>query len=483
MFKKIGKLGIILVAVIAVVLFLREVFEPAYQSELESGYADLIAGMEDAESNLTSLIAMAPPRNERHLTDGYRYLMGHMVRIANSEINNNPYVPHFERAVTFLSKWTGDNADNLYLVAPIDGNAQYRVSGKIPYSSQQNAKTLSDVTEAPGLVLVQTITNLIGDTGSLKEIPECRNQTLDGLNSYEIQTAADGSFEILLSPDRPEGYTGNWIDTLTEVGCTDSDGKETVEVKKALNIVIRETFIDWDEEQLIDLDIVRLDYEGMPPPVVSAKERAQQLATIGEKVPNQIFFWNWIMGFGLEAYGDYNFDGELRQPTNDVNPPAPPFIAGGTAGSNLFYAAGLYDLKLDEALIFGIFMPRTPEYMGFHLQNFWMESFDQANYLTSRNISQVEFFDEQHTYLVLSHSDPGVQNWIDTMAVEKAAQVFRFWYSSDVQNGQLPIISAKVVKLNSVFTELPDAKQVNSDFRRKEIAVRQRHIRQRFREF
>lgn len=35
------------------------------------------------------------------LSHGYRYLMGHLVRMANSELNNDPYNPHFERAVTF----------------------------------------------------------------------------------------------------------------------------------------------------------------------------------------------------------------------------------------------------------------------------------------------------------------------------------------------------------------------------------------------
>ena len=44
-------------------LLVRQWDKPAYQQELESAFDELLAGIEQAESHLTSLVAMAPPRS------------------------------------------------------------------------------------------------------------------------------------------------------------------------------------------------------------------------------------------------------------------------------------------------------------------------------------------------------------------------------------------------------------------------------------
>ena len=476
------------VAVVVGVFFLwtvvSELLEPAYESELESGFADLMDGMEEAEENLTGWLAMAPPRGERRLTAGYAYLLGHLVRIINSDLDNNPFNPHFERAITFLSKWTGDNPDNAYLVAPIDGNQEYLVTGRIPYYRGGAARTLADIPEAPGLVLFQTITELIGDTGSMQELVNCRNQTFADLNSYNLQVESDGSFEILLSGERPEGYQGNWMATRGNLSCTDRDGETTWADKVASRFVVREIFIDWEIEHPLDLDIVRLGYEGLPPPAVDASQRAAQMSAIGEKLPNQINFWNWVMQIGLEAWGDRNFDGETRLPVNALNPPAPPFLAGGTAGSNQLYASGMYELAPEEALVLWLDIPAMPDYLGFQLGDAWMQSLDQANFVTSRNQSQMSFDAAGNSYLVIAHEDPGVQNWVDTTGLEVGQMIFRFWYRDEPSPDEYPVIRAEKVSFSQLSEVFPDSDgaRVEAQARRAEIATRQRHMRLRFRQ-
>jgi hypothetical protein len=461
-----------------------EVLEPAYESELESGFGDLVSGMEEAEGNLTGWLAMAPPRGERSLADGYVYLLGHLVRITNRELDNNPYNPHFERAITFLSKWTGDNPDNAYLIAPIDGDYDYRVNGEIPYYRGRGATTLAEIPEAPGLVLFQTITELIGDTGSLEELVSCRNQTFADLNSHNLQVDPDGHFEILLSGEKPEGYTGNWMATRGNLACEDRDGQTTYADKVASNFVVREIFVDWKTEHPLDLDIVRLGYEGLPPPVMDAAARAEQMRAIGKKLPNQINFWNWVMQIGLEAWGDRNFDGERRLPVNEVNEAAPPFLAGGTAGSNQLYASGMFALEPNEALVLWVTVPEMPDYLGFQLSDSWMQSLDQANYVTSRNQSQMNFDADGSSYLVVAREDPGVRNWIDTTGLETAQMTFRFWYREEPSPKQYPKIRAEKVlfaELSGVI-ETDPVQEFGPAARRLEIAARQKHMRLRFRQ-
>ncbi len=471
------------IALAALLLIAAQASKPDYQTTLEGGFADMLAGLEKAERNLSAPEAMAPPLAERRLRDGYRYLMGHLVRVATTELDNNPSSPRFERSVTFLSKWTGDNPDNAYLGAPIDGRFEYRVSGSVPYYRGNSAARLADIPQAPGLVLFQTNTNLIGDTGSLAELGSCRNQSFGGLNNHDLIVSPDGSFEILLSAERPVGFEGNWMATQGELECRDREGNVTRAHKVARKFAIREIFIDWDEELPLDLDIVRIGHEGVPPPRITTRARAEQLRTIGEKVPNQIQFWNGLMEVGLEAWGDKNGDGVLNLPVNAVNPPAPPFVAGGTAGSNQIYSAGMYDLTEGEALILSLDIPRMPEYLGFQLSNAWMESYDQANYTSSRNQGQMEFDEDGNSYLVISERDPGVRNWVDTTGIPNGQMSFRFWYAEEAAVSARPVIRARKVGIDEVRERLPAAAVLTSEQRRAEVAVRQKHIRQRFRQY
>lgn len=96
-----------------------------------------------------------------------------------------------------------------------------------------------------------------------------------------------------------------------------------------------------------------------------------------------------------------NNDGERCIPVNGINPPRPPLIAGDAAGARQLYAAGIFGLEDDEAILIEVDMNEASYYMGFHLSNGWFESLDQANHLSSRNHEQLEFHGNgKKTYLM-----------------------------------------------------------------------------------
>jgi hypothetical protein len=85
---------------------------------------------------------------------------------------------------------------------------------------------------------------------------------------------------------------------------------------------------------------------------------------------------------------------------------------------------------------------------------------------------------------VIAHADPGVQNWIDTSGHPEGFLTPRWAYSKTPAPEDWPTISAKVVPLSEVRTQLPDnTPAFTPEERRREIAIRQRHVRKRFRSF
>ena len=83
---------------------------------------------------------------------------------------------------------------------------------------KQSAQAIVNVFET-GRVLGDygSVTVLAGDSGDLAELrPGTKTQT-GRLDGGSIEVEEDGSFEILLAPERPDGHSGNFISTLAVV--------------------------------------------------------------------------------------------------------------------------------------------------------------------------------------------------------------------------------------------------------------------------
>ena len=58
--------------------------------------------------------------------------------------------------------------------------------------------------------------------------------------------------------------------------------------------------------------------------------------------------------------------------------------------------------------------PLEPNYIGFHLGNYWGNSLDFANYQSSLNGVQAHRNSANVLRYVVAHQDPGVWDWLDT---------------------------------------------------------------------
>lgn len=458
---------------------------PEARAALDRGFRALIQGLEDARDAVENPWVVGPLPSDRELADGYRYMLGHLIRLAESEFIQHTDLPYFQRYIRMASKSTIDNPDTLYLMAPIDPSATYQISARAADTDDwRTGQRTRRYPKAPRLVTFQTVTATIGDTGDLDEFTNCRNQTLSFVQHFEIHPDSDGRFDILVAEDRPAGYDGHFLTTRGKLECSPPRGEPFEHERSAAYIAVRESFSNWDAEVPLELEIVRIDAPGKPRPALDAKATAERLESIGTKVANQVRFWNALHEFGLEIHGDRNLDGKRNLPENAMNDPAPPFIAGGTAGARQLYASGTFNIAPDEALVVRVETRLEPYYIGFQLANFWGESLDQASYTSSLTGSQLSAQPDGARYYVVAMGDPGVPGWLDTTGLAKGAMAMRFVYREDPDDTDLPQIRTTLTKLDAVREHLPGATaEITPEMRRTEIARRQAHIRKRWRQY
>jgi hypothetical protein len=453
--------------------------------ELVDGWVAFLEGLDEARRGLEDPSLFPPEPTDRNLAEGYRYLLGHLVRIIEAQTQRHPDFPAFQRSVRMLSKWTIDNPDTMYLSATIDADGVYRIRGRaLDTGEWRTSERGRRGPRAPRVVIFQTTTAVIGDTGRLTEFVTCRNQTLEAIDQFALELDDEGRFEILIAAERPPDHAGHFLTTRRELPCATPVGLEIDREREATQLNVREIFSDWREEVPLELEIVRLDKRGAPRPPRTSAEMGEHLAEIGRKLPNQIAFWNALHERGLEVNDDENGDGRRAMPMNGLNPASPPFIAGGTAGAGQLYSGGLFELTQDEALVVRVEAPLEPHYLGFQLANLWGESLDQANYVSSQTGAQNPPASDGARYYVVAARDPGTPGWLDTSGLPKGTMSMRFIYRDAPSSEESPQIESFVTKLARVRDQLPaDTPMITPEARRLEVDERQRHIQMRWRQY
>lgn len=453
--------------------------EPAAQAEqtLTAAWSDFLTSMQEAERALLDDAWAAPPGSPRVLAEGYRYLLGHLNREIEYQLRADPRFPEFFRSMDMLRKWTGENPDTMYLKAPVDAEGYYRV--QITAVAGDDSAPLSDL-PAPRAITFQTITSVPGYSGKLEEMANCTNQTLAHLNRFDFENLPL-PVEIVLGPERPADYQGLFLPTRKAMTCAATG--ETAEAHATM-LSVREIFSDWANEYPLDLKIERLDAIGATRAAYTPEGMAAHVRTIGDHVTQQIRFWNRVMAVPMEIQTDVNGDGERAMPVNGIKQPSLPFTAGGVAGAQQLYASGIFDLAEDEALVIRMTSPEEPAYVGFQLNNLWMEGPDQQNAVSSLSGHQNPVASDGSRYYIIAHRDPGVRGWVDTTGIAYGFHSFRFIFPEIPAEDRMPHASAIKVPLEELMSHLPDdIERVSPEQRRAEIAVRQEHIKRRWRNY
>ena len=230
---------------------------------------------------------------------------------------------------------------------------------------------------------------------------------------------ADGRFELAISPERPEGHTGDWW--RLEPGCE--------------KLMIRIVSCDWGVEREPRFGIARLDVD-------EAKGRvpAAELHRAFAEMPGIAAVCALAFPTHVEELREQGFLNALK--VFDVSQ------MSGLKGQS--YYEGAYELADDEALITEVRIPETYKYWSIILTNDLYETTDWVNNQSSLNDTQGVVDPDGVFRTVISAGDPGVHNWLDTAGYKSGAIQGRWFGASATPNPTL-----RKVKLGEVRAELP----------------------------
>lgn len=235
----------------------------------------------------------------------------------------------------------------------------------------------------------------------------------------QLPVDADGKFDILVSPARPDGYTGEWW----ELGA------------HAVRLMVRMVGTDWANERAPTISIERLDR-----PTGRPRQDANELEKRLRALPPFVDMMALMFVDHVQQQRDEGYTNKFK--VFDVS------MMGGLVGQ--FYYEGAYDLADDEALIIEVKEPAHCPYRSLILTNEIYETTDWYNNHSSLNNAQAPTDADGILRIVVATRDPGVLNWLDTAGHSKGLIQGR-WTDCDAQ----PVPDIRKVALADVPSLLP----------------------------
>ena len=275
----------------------------------------------------------------------------------------DPEHPVFVTAISQTLNVGQPNCDTVYRSAEIAPEGTYRLRG------MRGSLRMFNVSQSPPTP---------GEPGfSPKPAPR-------PAHDFNALAADDkGRFDVILSPERPAGHTGDWwkLEPTTT------------------KLLLRMVSADWSGELDPTLSIERLDVPAPRPRVPAARlEAALRL------LPVQLTFLTTLLVDHVEQLRREGYVNKLKifDQTN----------LGLLEGQ--FYYEGPYELADDEALIVETTVPERCQYRSLILTNGIYETTDWINNHASLNDAQAPADADGVLRIVVSAKDPGVPNWLDT---------------------------------------------------------------------
>ena len=379
------------------------------------------------------------PANSLQRADGFRFLTQALSQAFDLALETkDTRFPAIHAFCAPNRKLGGDNADFIYLQAWIDGRSEYKITGKKGSArflnfTVQGPRPEKDAYYGAG---VPSLHEPFGDT------PEAN------LFGHELKTEWDGSFVLYVGGNKREP---NWLPTTPG----------------SRKLFLRQGFDHWDE-QSAEFRIERIDMRE-PRPVPTHRTILDSLAWAGDYLGGAMRDWpDFMMRVGFFGpHGQY-----LNQfPASMLNAEAEQRDERrGTFVDHMHWR-----LAPDEALIV-----EFESYDGFwmftNMGVFW-NSMDYLYRPVSYTPSRTAVSSDNRVRLIMSHSDPGYHNWLDTQGFDEGYLSFR-----NVLSRSFPRLETNLVKARELPEHLPaDSRRVSPQERARQMHERFDAIRRRYR--
>lgn len=382
-------------------------------------WRDLVERLRELESLVTGDGVPATPQDR---AEGFRYLLRFLASGIRVTIpGGDPDYPELTRMVENGLSWGLDNPDCNYSWARVRGDAVYRIAGR-----RGSACHLE----------FQVNTGHFGD-GNVG-----RWRTVSSLNARELQSAADGTFELFVGGER---RAGNWM-------ALDDD---------ASFLLLRQYFDDWERERPAEITIERVG-AAYPQPVLTTAQIAARF--------DELATWMSAGARSWEAMSKLI----VASPANQVTMTPPLEGNAGLRGQS--YGLGHYSCAPGEALVVELEVPRCLMW-SVQLSGWYWESMEFGGRQSSLNSSQAVVDADGRFRGVIAHDDPGVHNWIDPEGHADGTIGIRYLFPDRVT--QPTLTRVPLADLEHVLP--PDTRRVSADERRQMLERRRRAVQLRYR--
>jgi hypothetical protein len=390
-----------------------------------AGWTDFLDGLRDLPDRILARLPVEQRDDPQIRQEVGRLALSAVAAGTIDALASDPDHPVFLPQINNYITIGQPNADTNYRSAKITPGGVYRLRGR---GGSMNQARIAEVGPRPKQV--EGTVNL----GKPRPVHD--------LNTLKID--AEGRYDVILSPIRPEGYSGDWwqLDPTSNI------------------LLVRMVGSEWGKEVEPTLSIERLDI-----PATRARPYAATLEANLRSIPTSADFIAPLLvdrpqKLRAEGYVNKLKDIDFSQ-------------MGGLAGQ--FYYEGVYELKDDEALIVETKVPEHCTYRSLILTNEIYETTDWYNNHSSLNAAQAPMDNDGILRIVVSARDPGVPNWLDTAGYPEGVIQGRWMECSS-----RPVPAVRKVALAQVKQSLPaDTPTISAQERDKQIRDRRAALQQR----
>jgi len=313
----------------------------------------------------------------------------------------DPQRPLFHRWLSATKKLLGDNPDAVYYGAIVDPAGTYRIRGNVHGACY---------------------TSFSVETGAQEG--HLSKGVISTLNDKEFEIAADGSYEIIASP---ESQPRNWL-----------------RLEPGAGSITTRHYWEWERSVAADptfhvpLVIEPMEDPGPAPPMDDAAVAAGIQRVINfvrgatldfpDLPPEVMPSWvsNEINQFDNSAYDESNTE-------------------IGYAAADNAYLQTRYELDPDQALVMRGRFPRC-RFANVVLWNHRLQTPPYRHRRVSLNRNQVHYERDGSFEIVVAQRDPGVPNWIDAAGLRSGMIFWRFLLPEE----QVLPIEAELVDVDSL---------------------------------
>ncbi len=396
-------------------------FKGAAPADAEAAVEEFFSLLEPIKDAVRELAQTWRPNDPAYRTNLYRQVMMHLsfgyFVYFNADAEHPDWSPLYNPVFACQP-----NPDDIYLFSQIRDDLTYRVSGH------------------RGSVTKFIFVTQKGTPGTLSRADQTSAITM--LDEQDFKVAPDGTFEIVFSAKRPEGYTGNWS-----------------QLKPGADVIFsRYRMVNWETEVDPQMTIECLDKVGPKPRLTpeQMREKVRQVATVPFN-QNKIFYE--MQNVILRNVGINAFD--------------PIRLAG--IGTRQVYWPAVFQFDEGEALIIETEMPKVRPYWNIQLND---ELFNAVEYVyrsSHLNAWNSHISSDGKLRAVIALTDPGVANWLDPAGFTEGT-IYGRWYDCD--SSPTPVI--KRVPLAQLRKHLPkDMPTVTQEQRADQLARRIRAAQRR----